>query len=1331
MSEYSKPKWYEVNLNFEVGYTKRPNQITHLEFDKSYFDNIGVFAASISEVPAIPTPNIRLKAEFIRPATLGNSSAFGKSGVARAGTRLYVPGIDNTIVVSSPKQVSWRKFINLNEGIGAQESFYSVKRVRMKGGYNPPPPSSIVLNWFEANPYSPPPPLSATLEFGALGYGYVFASVGDVAEFGQAVVGTPDGLKVQGFDASLFGQATVDANLKRIFVNAFADFDHYGNPHVNNNARKLIPPSIAPFDIVKPTIYNLKQMVTVKGFQEFNYFGVAFVGGGIKNVTLSGILGTAFGTAKVVSTNRELKVEGIKIPDNQVPRHNVSPRYLAPVGILSMQFGMSMVRRNPSPLGFINSDYGNAWISHSPRYITPAKVESYLSGYAIIKDPSRRIYIPSILGNGVFGDIAIRNNRRLIAVPGLFAFEGSDWGSVESNRRGIYATLGTTMLFGETAIRNKSPSIAPPSIVGVIGNHAIGYRIRSIIGRGNDLLNLGVPKLTQPPSLVPVGRIQSEYGTAFISNHTRSFELVGGINSQKFGNTTVWFRIRGIKTAGLAFEILGKPTLNHSNRRYELTGYNNLSMGAVKVEFRVRYVEPKAIYAIRSSNHKVGGTQYVQPLGYVASLFGSRIIPESRNLYLLGFAGDLGIPMIQLFKRYLRVSGFKTADDGYISRWGTANTYNLRQYITQQYDPLDGLNPPFWSLWTNIKNRNVSSYTTGWDAAKYGYTLVANKATPLLPAGINDLAFGKPMIAERVRPLHIPSIEAPLISTWSKIHNDARVIHPVAFRSDVVGTVERVFNTRRYFPYIGAMFTQAIGEPMISYRIRHIIGDQRYGIAPPRINMPVLQLHTRYIDVPGMELYSSGAAHLDIKFNIITPRWTLRNDYGYPTVKNLTPELPVRGYNMEEFGQPAIRLQWRPLNVHGSDMVLFGRTKIADRKQWINVAGTNMFGFGSKLTVVKTGAPPYSLQQIWLDGIEYDGESMGNYGIEPPKDQVPRPGFNQNVIYPASLKPMTEFGRVFTWSNNLEVSPGIGTIDDAVPQPTIRLDTQIVTAQGIAASSVVEKPRFSPWTIYAVIDAPGQAQRNHEIPRQQLHVIESMSRLGTPTLTNQHRTLTVVWDLRSPLPASGVPSIQLRKRYINVFGINTMRFGWHEIPSKFKYVEQYDALNSMEFGRPSISIPYYGPIRATARGSDAALYGRALVEYKNRVIGPLGLLATAMGSSRPDSLFNKPQSLHIGPPVPTKPPGEIMTRYGVSFISHRVRQVHPAGFDAFISTYTVSNFKSRMKVSLANIIVPDLNQVVGVVGILPEQYSTPDIKLAVHYIRPDGNTDQYRKGVPK
>ena len=88
MSEYSKPKWYEVNLNFEVGYTKRPNQITHLEFDKSYFDNIGVFAASISEVPAIPTPNIRLKAEFIRPATLGNSSAFGKSGVARAGTRL-------------------------------------------------------------------------------------------------------------------------------------------------------------------------------------------------------------------------------------------------------------------------------------------------------------------------------------------------------------------------------------------------------------------------------------------------------------------------------------------------------------------------------------------------------------------------------------------------------------------------------------------------------------------------------------------------------------------------------------------------------------------------------------------------------------------------------------------------------------------------------------------------------------------------------------------------------------------------------------------------------------------------------------------------------------------------------------------------------------------------------------------------------------------------------------------------------------------------------------------------------------------------------------------
>lgn len=1099
----------------------------------------------------------------------------------------------------------------------------------------------------------------------------------------------------------------------------------FGNTVAIPPGRKIYPVGMgSSFTAGKPAVWNLLQNVRVGVFSSFNFFGQAFLWGGVKTVQPYGIYSQAFGASRVISTNRNISILGIPAPS--MGTLHVSPRFLAAQGIKSDAYGQPWVQRNPSPLGFITTGYGNAWVSRSPRYLFPERIEAYLEGYPNIFDPSRKIYPTSVLGTGIFGDIRVRNNRRFLYVPAINSFEPGDWATVFSNRRYIQTGLGEQLEVGEGEIRNKTPSLAPVSIIGALGNPAIGYRVRYIIGRGNDLLGLGIPKLTKPPTIAPFGFNAAAFGGTTVSNFSRFYEVTGFL-SLKTGTPNIWYRYRDIKTNGVVHSSVGRPELSHGNRKYDIPSFATLGMGTAWVSFRVRLIGPSSIYKDLPSNHAVGGTQKIDAQGFDAARFGYRIIPESRTIAPQGFAGQFGSSDLQLYKRYLNVTGFKTSDDGYISRWGTAHAYNLRQYVTLNYDPLDGLNPPEWSKWTGVRNRNVSSNITGWNAAKYGYTSVANKARPLLPSGFDMFQPSKPMIGERIRLLKLEGIESPLISTWHTTYNDARVIRAAGIRTDQMGQVERVYNNRRYFPYIGNLFSQEIGTPMIAFRIRGIIGDQRYGIAPPRINLHNVQLYTRYVEPLAHDFYSSGAASLTIKWNIITPRWTLRNDYGYPTVKNLTPELYIRGHNSEEFGDTQVRLQWRPVNSVGSDTSLFGRSKIADRTQRITVSGTNMLIVADKLKVVKTGAPPYSIQFIWLDKTIIDGEEKPSHGIGAPKDQVGTPGFNQNVLYTVSDKPSTAFGQTKIWSNNLMVQPGIGVLDDAVSEPNVRLNTRFVNAESIKSAGGIGNPRLSPWTIYAVIEAPQQARDNH-LPSS-IHLVKSMSVLGSPVVTNRHRAIQVIWDWRGIYPGVGTPSTQLRKQVIKPIGFNMLRFGWHEIPSKFKDVEQYESSNTMAFGRPALHIPYYGPIKASPLGMSTASYGRPLIEFLNREVKPQGFHSLVMGNSRKSTYEYSPQSLHIGPPMPTKPNAFNTDLYGKPFVSHRVRQVEPASFDSFIATYTLSNFKQRMKVTLAN--KPNLivDQAVSVVGINSAGYSVPDIKLAVHYIRPDGNSDQHRKGV--
>ena len=85
-------------------------------------------------------------------------------------------------------------------------------------------------------------------------------------------------------------------------------------------------------------------------------------------------------------------------------------------------------------------------------------------------------------------------------------------------------------------------------------------------------------------------------------------------------------------------------------------------------------------------------------------------------------------------------------------------------------------------------------------------------------------------------------------------------------------------------------------------------------------------------------------------------------------------------------------------------------------------------------------------------------------------------------------------------------------------------------------------------------------------------------------------------------------------------------------------------------------------------------------------------------------------------------------KFGNTTIGLRVRDVGVFGFDAFNAESDISNFKGRLKV-----IQVKQPQVIEPKEIYPQSfghtaYGVPDIRLKVHYIRPDGNSNQFRKG---
>ena len=105
------------------------------------------------------------------------------------------------------------------------------------------------------------------------------------------------------------------------------------------------------------------------------------------------------------------------------------------------------------------------------------------------------------------------------------------------------------------------------------------------------------------------------------------------------------------------------------------------------------------------------------------------------------------------------------------------------------------------------------------------------------------------------------------------------------------------------------------------------------------------------------------------------------------------------------------------------------------------------------------------------------------------------------------------------------------------------------------------------------------------------------------------------------------------------------------------------------------------------------------------------------------------QGLRVGSLVPNIPEGIDATAIGTCWISLRVRQAAIEGFDAFICEYDDRAFDQRMRVRHGTTNERP-RQVVSAHGWRSAAHAAHGVRAGRHYIRPDGNSDQHRKGAP-
>lgn len=882
-----------------------------------------------------------------------------------------------------------------------------------------------------------------------------------------------------------------------------------------------------------------------------------------------------------------------------------------------------------------------------------------------------------------------------------------------------------------------------------IGSHKLQNATEVALVRGFDAHQTGNLKLTLHRNIIkPTGfEVYYDFGQSIIVNKSQAVKT-GNLSAQAFGEHSIKLALQYLAPKGVDGTQFGKAWLSHFIRHLEAKGYDNLRLGRLWISHHTRFIRTNGIGKRErdfATNHHIGGTQTLAPVGLDATQWLTRIIPKNQTIGISkGIAGEFGTPATYNHTHYLLAKGFGNNDDSATAvRFGKLGIFNqtqtIRQYfiresglVPQVFDPKDPNGKSDFGKWTAIVNRNKTITAFGVNNTKFGYHQIDNKAVPVLPTSITG-DIGMPMIAYRVRTFVLDGIEPPYFSYWHVIRNTAKVLKPASIDTMAFGKPSITSNLQSIKPFF-SFASNDVGTPMLADRIRTVDVEWRYAIMPPIIALPTVDNLTKYITSKGFDGTDGykrkfGRAQLIERFNIIKSHGREHAVFGQDVlIKNLTPEVWIFGHNSSEFGKTQIRTQWRKIYPFGHQMNGVGKPIIKDRKQKIIADGFNGNGFGWHF-VKKGVAPPYSLQ--YIDFRQFDGgkERDDGFGIDIINHQVTTPSIRTNVLFAKGFNGQ-KIGQHQIVSNGILIDSGI--FEHYVGNPKVWIKQQFITPKGINAyvgHYKMGKPQLSPYTIYAPNseNATTQAHINH--PSKPYTPPMNMLIFGRVWISNQHRPIAPYAGGNKQ--SFGRASIINKTYVIAPKGFRGGYFGWHIIPFVPQTIEQFSQkVHQTAFGSHQIRLIGETKNQIKVGGFAGLNFGKHKIEHFHRTVYLHGFVATQMGQPKWRDTPFMWQGLRVGGRVLGNYGGFDSNAFATAWISNKIREVVATGFDGFISQSDVASFKDRLRVKKIGGLPEQQKkaQAISIPSLVAMPPPVPNIKNKAQYIRPDGNSETFRKG---
>lgn len=1197
------------------------------------------------------------------------------------------------------------------------------------------PPSGYKIGLTFVNGYVVPAGYKVGLEFSPSDdpvgdTKYLLPEGVSTALYGETYIWRTEFVSVAGVDALAISNQHKTALGTRYIVTNGVSAHPVGKPNVRNWNYQAFPSGIQSLLINKPYIWNTRQYITNGGRFKSDEYGNAYVQGGVKHLSVRGFSSLSTGRPVAVNTTADQHITRITLQSTlSFGLHDFQPYTLWAIGFNTFRSGNGYIQHTPTPKGWVSEAYGQASIEFSLKTLTTSGLDNFVTGYPQIRDRAQKLFHSAAQQRStIFGDTRARLSSLRVSIEGFNTLELSDWASISNTRR-FYALSGINAgFFGNLEITNKTPSLFPLGLdATTYGDTFVAYSTRFIYQKESEShLGVGKPTLKKTPSIAPKG-FEGSVGLQWISFYERELNLdKKGFDAARVSvdDATLTHKRRFVTIEdgkGFRQDAYGKPVLTHEVRTVEAKGASFAVLSTrTWVSYGLRGLEVKPIEPLPVSTlHMIGGSRSVAPDGFDATEWLTRIIPHSQSVYSLGFANEYGWPTVGNYKRYPKPFGFSSEDSiGY--RWGRSYVWNSRQVVVQSFAADNGLYPPAISTWHNIVNRDRLVSPTGSDFQKFGNQHPLHNARLIEPNGKDFLKTSLTNITYWQRTALAESWDSLAVPRWAVVFNIADLIHSTGFDPLAIGVEHSLSNRSRKYDRVGGFETYSFGNAFIADAVRNIVPRQLHSIQPPRIEMPTVDHYTKYIeDINGRDLLSVSLPFIREHWNKITTRWAFHPPafVGEPVLKNLTPELRAYGRNFEEYGTASARTEWREVYQFGDEAARFGVNTIRDSKSWVFPKSFGGYRVGlSKL--IRIGGVPDN-QFILARGLEHDGKYFGRAFVG--AQEALTEGFNSN-----------KFGETLLYANSIRVEPGIGERKHGTQK--IYNKNQVIVVGSSSNPEAPPSPILSPHLIFG----PNERPPGYKAPPG-AHYVDmdtggrSIKGIGRNVRVNHyHRNLKVSGLAAPDSHSSGraTPAIRNTKFFIDTKSLQALRLGYPKLLPHNITAKHYQSSDTAAIGRAKAErAPYTGPqdIKNISK-MDFLSFGVSRVELLHRKLiakgSDLMVAGTGSGSDTPYMW----QRLRVGELMPTIPKGFNSEAYSDHWISLGVRQVCAEGFDASnTDSYDFEGFEGRMKVFTPPETIP--KQLLQQKGSYMSLYGIPNIQNKAHHIRPDGNAEQYRKGV--